>query len=78
MSHYYKEGKIIATHRHVYRDVDCDLSGLKEILEDIGAFNSSVANDAQYTDKEIAQLRLSFATAANALTECQGIIERKL
>lgn len=78
MSHYYKDGNIIATHRYVYRDIDCDISGLKLMIDDIQNFNESVASDTQYTDKEIAQLRLQFATAASALCSCQDIIERKL
>lgn len=78
MSHYYKDGYIMLSHKQVFRDVDCDLSGIKELLDDLKNFNESVASEVIFTDQELAELRLNFARAASALTNCSEILEKKL
>lgn len=78
MSHYYKNGNILSLHEHLYRDIDCDIAGIRELLDDIKSFNESIVSDANYTDMQTAQLRLHFATAAASLTSVFKILEKKI
>lgn len=77
MSHYYKDGNILSLHEHLFRDIDCDIGGIRELLDDIKSFNESIVSGASYTDAQTAQLRLHFATAAASLTTVLGILEKK-